>query len=189
MNSGFYKGILTVATLVLALSGMAWAAADDNGCSNATLTGDYGFRVVGQTLHADGTTSVTAVVGMQHFDGAGNLTQVDFQVTDGTPQPGEGDSTTGFHFRTGQTGTYTVNPDCTGSMEIHLVPPGIPGGVIKIMFVLSNHGHAIHEVVAEVTPPGTTTPVLRTTYADDWKLGTVGDHEECDHEGRDGHHR
>ena len=49
MKSWRWKGMLTVATFVLALSGMAWAQADDNdGCSNATLTGDYGFRVVGQ---------------------------------------------------------------------------------------------------------------------------------------------
>jgi hypothetical protein len=178
MKNWRYQGILAVATLVLALSGMAWATADDHGCSNATLRGAYGFRVVGQGPG----TSVTAVVGIKHFDGAGNLTQVDFAVTDGLPKPNEVDATTGaFQFRTGQTGTYTVNPDCTGSMEIHLVPPGVPGGVIKIMFVLSNHGRAIHEVVAELIPPGETVPVLITTYADDWKLGSVREDEDRDH--------
>ena len=173
MNSWLGKSILMVATLCLALSGMAWAAHDDHGCSNATLRGAYGFRVVGQGPD----NSVTAVVGMAHYDGAGRFTQVDFAVTDGTPQPGEGDSTTGFHFRTGQTGTYTVNPDCTGSAEIHLVPPQIPGGVIKTMFVLSNQGRAIHTVVAELIPPGDIMPLLITTYADAWKLGSDSDPE------------
>ena len=176
MNSWRWKGILTVATLLLALSGMAWAAVDDDGCSDATLTGDYGFTVVAQGLHADGTTRVRTVVGMKHFDGAGKLTQVDFGVDDGTPQSGEVDAKGAFQFRTGETGTYTVNPDCTGSMEIHLnassVPPGTSTGVIKIMFVLSHKGRAIHEVVAELTPPGGTMPLLITTYADDWKLGS-----------------
>ena len=171
MNSWLGKGILVVATLVLVLSGITWAAHDDHGCSNATLRGAYGFRVVGQGPD----NSVTAVVGMKHFDGAGNLTQVDFAVTDGVPQPGEVNAGA-FQFRTGQTGTYKVNPDCTGSMEIHLnaspVPLGTSTGVIKIMFVLSHQGRAIHEVVAELTPPGGTMPLLITTYADDWKLGS-----------------
>ena len=185
MNNWRWTGMLTVATFVLALSGMAWAADDHDGCSNATLIGDYGFRVVGQapTLNANHAPSVTVVVGMKHFDGAGNFTQVDFGVDDGVPDPSEVDATTGaFHFRTGETGTYTVNPDCTGSMELHLVPPGIPGGVIKTMFVLSNHGRAIHEVVAELTPPGATAPVLITTYAEDWKLESVRQHDDDDHE-------
>jgi hypothetical protein len=67
-------------------------------------------------------------------------------------------------------------------MEIHLnassVPPGTSTGVIKIMFVLSNHGRAIHEVVAESTPPGASGPDHTfTTRADDWKLGSDNDHE------------
>ena len=178
MHSWLAKGILAVVTLVLALSGMAWAAVDDDGCSNATLTGDYGFTIAGQDFPRSGPT-VTAGIAMEHFDGTGHLTQVDFIVTDGTPQPGEGNATTGFTFRTGQTGTYTVNPDCTGSMEIDLnvpVPTG-SGGVIHSMFVLSNHGRAIHAVVAEFTPPGATAPVPNTTRADGYKLGSDSDHE------------
>src|SRR5437870_8895539 len=131
MNSWLGKGILVVATLVLVLSGITWAAHDDHGCSNATLRGAYGFRVVGQGPD----NSVTAVVGMKHFDGAGNLTQVDFAVTDGVPQPGEVNAGA-FQFRAGQTGTYKANPACTGSMETHLNAPPVPlgssTGVIKI---------------------------------------------------------
>jgi len=53
-------------------------------------------------------------VSKTNFDGAGKLTQVDFVVTDGKPPPG-GDSMTGFHFQAGETGTYKVNSNCTGS--------------------------------------------------------------------------
>ena len=170
-----WKGILAVATLVLALSGMAWAQADDNdGCSNATLTGDYGFRVALQApaLNPNGAPSVTAVVGIKHFDGAGTFTQVDFGVTDGVLLPGPTDPTTGF--RTGETGTYTVHPDCTGSMVLHL----FPGGDVTIMFVLSHHGCVIHEVVAGASPAIGPS----TTYAEDWKLGSVRQHDADDHE-------
>jgi hypothetical protein len=118
---------------------------------------------------------------MTNFDGAGKLTQVDFVVTDGKPQPGEGDSATGFRFRTGETGTYKVNPDCTGSMEIDLNVPFPTGsiGIISAMFVLSDHGRAIHLVVAEFTPPGATTPDPGTTRADGFKVG--GDDQIEDH--------
>jgi hypothetical protein len=53
-------------------------------------------------------------------------------------------------------GTYTVNPDCTGSVVINLNAPVLMGstGVINIMCVISDGGRHIHEVVSEFTPPG-----------------------------------
>ena len=100
MHSWLDKGLLAVATLVFALSGLAWAAVNDEGCSDATLTGAYGFRVVRQApaLQTNGAPSVSAVVGMKHCDGAGTFTQVDFVMMDGVPVPGEGNPITGFHF-------------------------------------------------------------------------------------------
>jgi hypothetical protein len=78
-----------------------------------------------------------------------------------------------FHagFQTGETGTYTVNTDCTGHAEIDLnvpVPIG-PPRVIKLLFVLSNQGRR-PTVVAEFTP-GATAPVLSTTRSDGFKVG------------------
>jgi hypothetical protein len=160
--------VLTVAALSLALSGVALAATDNDGCSNATLKGDYAFTVLGERLNPNGTTSFIHGVAMTNFDGAGNLSQQDFVVTDGVPGPANGNAATGFHFQTGETGTYKVNPDCTGSAEIDLNVPVPTGsrGVVKLMFVLSDHGRAIHTVVAEFTPPGATAPVLVTTRSD-----------------------
>src|SRR5258708_39426961 len=112
---------------------MTVAASDNAGCSNATLKGDYAFTILGETPNPDGTTSVTKGIAMTNFDGAGKLTQVDFVVNDGKPSPGDGDSMSGFHFQTGETGKYQGNPDCTGSAEIDLNVP-IPfgsKGVIK----------------------------------------------------------
>jgi hypothetical protein len=169
-----WSRVLTAATLLLALSGMAVAASDNGGCSNATLKGNYAFTILGETRNPNGTTSVSKGIAMTNFDGAGGLTQVDFVVSDGAPLPGDGNSMTGFHFQTGETGTYTVNTDCTGHAEIDLnvpVPIGLSRGVIKLLFVLSNQGRAIHTVVAEFTPPGATAPVLSTTRSDGFKVG------------------
>jgi hypothetical protein len=165
--------VLTVAILLLALSGMAIAAGSNGGCSNATLKGNYAFTILGETRNPNGTTSVSKGIAMTNFDGTGGLTQVDFVVSDGAALPGDGNSMSGFHFQTGETGTYTVNPDCTGHAEIDLnvpVPMGLSRGVIKLLFVLSNQGRAIHTVVAEFTPPGATAPVLSTTRSDGFKV-------------------
>jgi hypothetical protein len=82
-------------------------------------------------------------------------------------------------FRMGETGSYAVNPDCTGSQEINLnapgVPPGTSGGVIVNMFVISGGGRSIHGVVAEFTPPGGTQPVSVQTRVDFWKVGAERD--------------
>ena len=103
------------------------------------------------------------------FDGKGQFTQEDYI----------GDSlrtTSQTAFAIGETGTYTMNPDCTGSAEIHLNVPGVPAGttshgVIKIVFVISGGRRSIQEVVSQFTPPGALQPVPTQTRADDWKVG------------------
>jgi hypothetical protein len=170
--------LLTVLTLLLALNVIP-ASANNDGCSNTTLKGDYGFTILGDQPNPDGTTSPVKGVAITHFDGAGKLTQMDFVVTGGVPGPANGNSLAGFHFSTGETGTYTVNPDCTGSAEIDLNVPVPFGstGVIKLMLIVTNGGRAIHVVVAEITPPGATKPTLNTTRADAWKIGSDRDQD------------
>ena len=163
--------LLAALTLLLAFSVIP-AFANNNGCSNATLKGDYGSTISGYQPNPDGTMSPVKGVAITHFDGAGKLTQRDFVVTAGVPSPGNGNSLTGFQFSTGETGTYTVNPDCTGSAEIDQNVPVPSGstGVLKLILVVTNDGRAIHTVVAEFTPPGATTPLLNTTSSDAWKI-------------------
>src|SRR5271170_3130781 len=173
--------LLAIPALLLGLNVMS-AAAEDNGCSNATLKGDYGFTIDGYQPNADGSTSPLKGVAISHFDGAGKLTQRDFVVTGGVLNPGQEGAGGGFQFTTGETGTYSVSRDCTGRMEIDLnapVPPGsgLSPGVIKLMIVVTHHGNAIHTVVAEITPPFATAPSLNTTSSDAWKIGS-----DCDHE-------
>ena len=146
-----------------ALSGVARAGGnDDYGCSNATIQGEYAF---------DGTNYTTSIVfnGIRVYDGNGHFTQRDYQ---GNSVPAE------FAPAGQETGTYTVNSDCTGSDELDLNVPVSSGstGVIKVLFVISDGGRHVHEVVSELTSPGSTTgPAATQTSADDWKVASDKD--------------
>ena len=75
-------------------------AQDEGGCSNASLQGSYGFQRQGfnpAVGHVGG-------IGVITFDGNGNLSGVQTNVAE----------TTGVSRNT-FSGTYEVNPDCTGS--------------------------------------------------------------------------
>ena len=159
MNSWVFKRILAAAITLPAMSGAVWAGgADDFGCSNATLKGEYAFGVANLTIPQ-------VVAGIKVFDGNGNLTQRDYI---GNSVPAE------FAPPGQERGTYTVNPDCTGSMVINLNVPGAPppNGVIEILFVISDGGRHIHEVVSQLTPPFSSTPEAVQTSADDWKVAS-----------------
>jgi hypothetical protein len=168
MKRWLLVGVMAIGIAVPALSGVARAGGtDDYGCSNATLKGEYAFGVTAFPL-PNGPPGV--VNGIKVFDGKGNLTQRDYQ----------GDNNAGPDFAPPgrEKGTYTVNSDCTGSMVINLNAPVTSGstGVISIMFVISNGGRHIHEVVSQFTPPGFTEPQPTQTSADDWKVASEQDH-------------
>lgn len=163
-----------IALLLLTIAALAVAPAfaqtgDNDGCTNATLIGDYAFRVSGWVV-LGGVTFDREGVAMTHFDGSGKLTQVDFVMSNGIPLPGKPDPLTAFHI--GETGWYKVFPDCTGMAEIDFpVPPaGTSGAVIDLMFVLSNQGKTIHTIVSRLVPPNSTTPVPVSIHSDAEKL-------------------
>jgi len=159
MKRRLTKGTLLAAIALPALSGVARAGGtDDYGCSNATLKGEYAFGVTNLTIPQ-------VVAGIKVFDGNGNLTQRDY-IGDSVPAE--------FAPKGQERGTYTVNPDCTGSMVINLNVPGAPppNGVIQILFVISDGGRHIHEVVSQLTPPFSSAPEPVQTSADDWKVAS-----------------
>jgi hypothetical protein len=163
MNSWVFKRILPATIALSALSGAAWAGGTaDYGCSNATLKGEYAFGVTNLTIPQ-------FVAGIKVFDGNGDLTQRDYI---GNSVPAE------FAPPGQEQGTYTVNPDCTGSMVINLNAPVPTGstGVINILFVISDGGRHIHEVVSQLTSPGASGPEPVQTSADDWKVASEHDH-------------
>ncbi|HET8824939.1 MAG TPA: hypothetical protein VFM77_07415 [Terriglobales bacterium] len=161
-------------SIALCLSSAAFGQSTDNdGCTNATLIGDYAFRVSGWVA-LGGVTVDREGVAMTRFDGAGNLTQVDFVMSNGAPLAGPTDPVTGFHIA--ETGTYRVNSDCTGTAEIHLPKPpnASSGAVINLMMVIGDQGRRIHTIVSRLLPPGSTTPAAVAIHSDAERLG-MGD--------------
>ena len=82
-------------------------------CSNATLTGSYGFKQQGFGLRNSkpaklGNMIPFATVGVMTFDGAGNASFTLTQVY----------NSSGGDFFEAIPGTYTVNSDCTGTIAI-----------------------------------------------------------------------
>ena len=152
--------VVTASFFVVVVAAQAQAEA----CGNQTLHGSYAFRVSGEVFTPGGVVNRDGVA-MTHFDGNGNLTQVDWVVADGVPVPGPPNQY-GFHDM--ETGTYTVNPDCTGNAQINFpIPPnGTSGAVIDLMFVIGDSGRTIHTIVSGLTPPNSTTPVPANIHSD-----------------------
>jgi len=176
--------VLLFAVLAVLLFGNRSARAqstDNDGCSNATLTGDYASTISGKIFLPSGITVEREGIAMTHFDGAGNFTQVDFVLSspNAAPPPGSApvDPITGFH--TQETGTYAVYADCTGTFTIHFPPlttstgGSIPGAIIVVKFVLSDGGRSIHTVVVSLTPPGAPGPVPALIRSEGRKLQPV----------------
>ena len=150
---------LSAICLLSALAGtQANALPAQPGCSDATLVGDYASTVSGQLFHGDGSVETRQGLVMTHFDGHGNFTQTDYVLNtlNGTtsPTPGPIDAQTGFQNH--ESGTYKVNSDCTGRLEIHFAPPPVPGAigaVLKLFLVIGSQGNALRMVVTSVIPP------------------------------------
>ena len=149
-------------------------ALDLDGCSNLTLRGDYNFTISGQIFHPDGTVDARAGVAIAHFHGDGTFDQDDFVMSSflhgPVPSP-DTDPATGFH--TNETGSYTVNPDCTGKGAINFHN----GIVITLMFVVSRSGDTIHTVVSSVTMPNGMSPGTPVIRSDGWRQPRHGAEE------------
>jgi len=106
---------------------------DGKSCSEATIRGDYGIQIQGTRPAPGGLTeSVTGVV-LRHYDGRGNISQIDNvkgSITGIVPDR------QGF-------GTYEVSPDCTG---ISRFQPG-PGILLEERMVIVDDGREIRTMV------------------------------------------
>lgn len=117
--------------------------ADDTTCSNQTLQGVYGVSISGTRPApppaSPGTIEDVIGVDTRTFDGAGNFTQISNDkgsLSGLTPN------------RAGQ-GTYSVNPDCSGTTTLNI--PGLPFPVVVDM-VIVNHGREFRGIVASPQP-------------------------------------
>jgi hypothetical protein len=96
---------------------------------SAALTGSYGFTATAP--YALSNPDPTAIVGVLTFDGAGNLTGNEREVS-----PDTSPNATAVRVQTVSfTGTYTLNGDGTGSLTIQT-----GGTVIPVSFVMTDSG-------------------------------------------------
>ena len=104
--------------VALALSVPSRVAAEDEGrgreCSNRTLRGNYGLVSTVTRAIGPGTTETFTTIAMVTYDGKGTFTAVG--VSHG--------QTSGVRGGAPITGTYFVNPDCTGGQTTYI--PGAP---------------------------------------------------------------
>jgi hypothetical protein len=129
-----------ITALFIAAGALWWgpsarAQAAPGHCSNQTLNGAYAFEIDGQILSGP-FAGVLRGVAMTHFDGAGNLGQVDFATLNGIPR------WTGWR---SVAGTYQVNADCTGEAVLN---PSDGSPSLHLFLVVANHGQEIKTVVA-----------------------------------------
>ena len=121
---------LFILTLALAASSTLTAHAKD--CTNMTIKGSWVQSLQGLIFLPNGTSLVLTGVTKTTYDGFGNLTVLDASGVNGNVPPG---------WRTGS-GSYTVNPDCTGTETISF--PGQPD--IHAQFVVAQSGNKLHYV-------------------------------------------
>jgi hypothetical protein len=125
---------LLLLTFAMAASSTLTAHA---GCTNATIQGTYAFTIHGTILNPDGSTLLIDGLARTTFDGKGNLTQLDAVAVNGNVAPGWASNT----------GTYSVNPDCTGTFTVTngSQPP------VHLQMIVAQSGNTIHDIV---TDPG-----------------------------------
>jgi hypothetical protein len=119
------------------VSRRAWAQGDGSTCSNATLQGGYGFTIQGSQTAGGPIAGPVAGAALTIFDGQGGFSQHDAVMHNGTLVSGH------------ESGTYTVDDDCTGQFSF-LNAAGVP---IHTGFVIDDGGSEIRAVVLN---PGTT---------------------------------
>ena len=128
--------VKTLSAIGLLALGMAPAAmADNKGCSNADLKGTWAYTGTGSIVAPPQAAGPFAEVGTQTFDGRGATTYTATLSGNGNIVP------------VTATGTYTVNPDCTGTMTVLVAPFG---ATVHIFFVIDNLNTEFRAIETEV---------------------------------------
>src|SRR5215469_14627270 len=104
-------------------------------CSNRAIDGDYGFSAEGVLLPAAGVTLQFRSTGVAHFDGKGNVTWVEHTVVNGQSLQA------GF---IAASGTYTVNPDCTGTAMVNTPNSPVP---LNLHLTVVRDGTEVHTIL------------------------------------------
>jgi hypothetical protein len=134
------RTIAVVAFAAVSMLGIAPGAHAQEGCSNATLHGSFGYTSTGDLLPAyvapyNNLAGPFAEIGRQTFDGKGNTTATASLTANGNPSQGVAVS-----------GTYVVNSDCTGSMTLNV--PSL-SAIVHADFVIDDNGTEIRALVTD----------------------------------------
>ena len=129
------KSRISLFLLILALAASSTLTVHASACTNSTIRGTYASTIHATIFLPDGSTLLLDGLAKQTFDGNGNFTQVDAVAANGNLTPG---------WRPGS-GTYSVNPDCTGTQTI--VIPGNPD--LHTQFIVSQSGNIIRGMVID----------------------------------------
>jgi hypothetical protein len=154
------RGSLVLLAGIVAVAGQARAGEnEDDVCSNGTIRGEYTFTVHGKTLNPPDrkVTGLQDAIGIIKFDGVGKFIQEDYVLINGV-QPLPKGSPAGFQH---ESGTYKVNPDCTGMIHLVIIPPG--NVTRDLALVVSKDGRKIHSIVTKAVTFG---PDLIEVYTD-----------------------
>jgi hypothetical protein len=138
MKSDRFNSLLGTAILSSALAVGLFAsttvaqASEHKECSNATLRGGFGFTSTGTLLTTPAPfAGPYAEVGRQTFDGHGNTAAAANISANGNIVP------------ITLQGTYTVGPDCTGSMTLAVSPLDI---TVNLYFVIDGDGEQLRTI-------------------------------------------
>ena len=129
------KSRISLFILTLALAASSTLTAHASACSNSTIRGSYAYTIHGQVFLPNGFTLFIDGLAKTTFDGQGNLTELDAVAANGNVAPGW----------TPNTGTYSVNPDCTGSITV--TNGNQP--LIHLQMIVAQSGNTIHEMVID----------------------------------------
>jgi hypothetical protein len=158
--------------LLLLISTCAIAQNREHGyarrCSNATLKGNYGFTIAGTRPTGPPPAPIENFIGLAitNYDGHGNLTQT-FGTSHGSIS---GDSATDIG-----SGTYEINPDCSGTATLILTGRATPVS-LKLWVVVVDGGDQINLVVMTPTPNGNPVPAWNLTSSIGKRIKDTEDH-------------
>lgn len=134
MNTRILKKSIVTGGVLMMFAGAAFAQ-EQKICSNATLWGSFGYTSTGTLLDSyvpPPFAGPFAEVGRQTFDGKGN--------TDATATLSANGN---INQNVAIEGTYTVNPDCTGSMTLNV--PSLQT-TVHADFVIDHDGAEIRAI-------------------------------------------
>jgi hypothetical protein len=136
MKKKLVVNVIVLVLVALGALGSGYGQTNASSCNDLLIAGNYGFTVQGSKLGGLGPVGPQLGVAMAQFDGTGGFTQIDTVTVAG--------EVVADFTHTRATGTYTVNPDCTGTFTINFTD-GRPTVVTN--FVVVDDGAEIDTVV------------------------------------------